>query len=163
MMHLCNLFDYAVIAPEDYYKSIQKLQKLLSNYDEGRKVIIEAREQQLDYWDTIGSKKQIQLLEQQKKIQESAKGPTTAGEKPTTPTKTTTEKTNKKETKSKHEDEKLHTAVVNLKNSKNSVTNSTNRKREAVQNKEDKVIIKRRRSTLRGNEATVFFCLEKIH
>lgn len=151
MMHLCNLFDYAVIAPEDFYKSIQKLQKLLSNYDEGRKVITEAREQQLDYWDKVGSKKQIQLLEQQKKIQESAKGPATAGEK-TTPT----EKTNKKETKPKHEDEKLHTAVVNLKNSKNSVTNSSNKKRDAAQNKEDKVIIKRRRSTLRGNEIIFF-------
>ncbi len=152
-MHLCNLFDYGIISPEDYYKSVQKLQKLLSNHDDGRKAITDAREKQVDHWEKVGSKKQIQLIEQQKKIQVNAKGgATTSGEKATTTTTTTTtttEKTNKKELKSKLDDEKLHTAVVNLKNAKSAVNNSSNRKRDAAQNKED-VIIKRRRSTLRG-------------
>lgn len=48
MMHLCNLFDYDVISPEDYFKSVKKLQKLLSNHDEGRKVITDARGRQLE-------------------------------------------------------------------------------------------------------------------
>lgn len=144
-MHLCNLFDYNIISTEDYYRSIQKLQLLLSNHDEGRKAIIEAREQQLEYWDKVGSQKQIQLLEQQKKIQVNAKGTSAVVEKAAS-----NEKTNKKEIKPKLDDSKLHTAVVNLKNSKTGVTNSSNKKREAAQNKEVGASIKRRRSTLRG-------------
>lgn len=138
-MHMCNLFDYGVVSPEDYYKSIQKLQRLLSNHDDGRKVITDAREHQVDYWDKVGSLKQIQLLVQQKKIQ--VKGEKTAS----------VEKTTKKEAaKLKVEDEKLLTAVVNLKSSKNGVTNPAGRKREVAHNKED-TEVKRQRPTLRGN------------
>lgn len=152
-MHLCNLFDNNVISAEDYYKSVQKLQILLSNHDEGRQVIMDTREEQLNYWDKVGSQKQIQFLEQQKKIQVNAKSitPSTSGEKTTS-----TEKTHKKEAKSKHDDEKLRTAVVNLKNSKTAVTNSSNKKRDAASNKESNVVIKRRRSTLRGKKKFFF-------
>lgn len=160
-MHLCNLFDYGIISPDDYYKSVQKLQKLLSNDDDGRKVITDARSEQVAYWDKVGSQKQIQLLEQQKKIQVNIKMPPTAAT--SEKTVTSIEKTIKKEIKSKLDDEKLHTAVVNLKNTKSGVTNSSNRKRDAAQNKEANVVIKRRRSTLRGRLVYDFqlkrFCL----
>lgn len=138
MMHLCNLFDNNIISADDYFKSVQKLQKLLSNHDEGRKAIIDARKEQVDYWDKVGAQKQIN---QQKKSQVKA----TVSEKITQ-----AEKTNKKETKSKLDDEKLHTAVVNLKNSRNGVTNSSGRKRDTAQSKEENNSIKRRRSSLRG-------------
>lgn len=146
-MHLCNLFDYGIISPDDYYKSIQKLQKLLSNDDNGRKVIIDARADQVAYWDKIGSQKQIQLLEQQKKIQVNTK--TSAAVTTSEKSATLTEKTIKSNVKSKLDDEKLLTAVVNLKNTKSGVTNSSNRKRDAAQSKAETVVIKRRRSTLR--------------
>lgn len=147
---MCNLFDYGVISPEDYYKSIQKLQILLSNHDEGRKVITDARQHQVDYWDIVGSVKQIQLLEQQKKIQVNAKGAASSGEK-----NTLVEKPSKKEPKSKLEDEKLLTAVVTLKNSKNGVINPSGKKREAAQNKEDNDNNKRQRPTLRGIQTII--------
>lgn len=146
-MHLSNLFDHGIISSDDYYKSIQKLQKLLSNDDAGRKVIMDARAEQVAYWDKVGSQKQMQQLEQQKKIQVNTKtNPVTSNEK----TVVSTEKAIKREVKSKLDDEKLLTAVVNLKNTKSGVTNSSNRKRDAAPSKEESVVIKRRRSTLRG-------------
>lgn len=144
MMHMCNLFDYGVISPEDYYKTIQKLQMLLSKHDTGRKVIIDARERQLDYWLKVGSLKQIQQIEQQKKIQINVKSPIPSGEKTTS-----VEKSIRKEIKL--DDEKLLTAVVTLKNTKNCVTIPLGKKRESLPNKED-TMIKRRRPTLRGNQ-----------
>lgn len=150
MMHLCNLFDYGVISPEDYYKSVQKLQILLSNHDQGRKIITDAREHQVDHWDKVGKLKQIQLLEQ-KKIQVIAKVPIASIEKVTS-----VEKPAKKDTRPKLDDEKLLTAVVNLKNSKNGVTNPPNKKRESGPNKDDNIVIKRRRPTLRGKHGTEY-------
>ncbi|XP_037042961.1 polycomb protein Su(z)12-like [Bradysia coprophila] len=134
-LHLCNLFDYGIISPEDYYNSIQKLKKLLSNDDDGRKVITDAREEQVIYWDKIGSQNQIQLLEQQKKIQVNIKTPAPVAAATSEKTAALTEKTIKRDLKSKLDDEKLHTAVANLKNTKSGVTNSSNRKRDAAQSK----------------------------
>ncbi|KAJ6647472.1 Polycomb protein Su(z)12 [Pseudolycoriella hygida] len=139
MMHLCNLFDCGVISGDDFWKSVLKLQNVLSKNEEGRKIIIEMRQLQVKYWNEVGLCKQHEQL---KKMQESNKVPST----PTS----SNEKAIKKESKTKLDDEKLHTAVVNLKSSKNGIAASTtNRKRESTQSKEGNVRIKQRRATLR--------------
>lgn len=63
---MCNLSDFGLVSPEVTYKTIQKLQRLLSSYEEGRVIIAAAREAQLDYWKNFGLNKQIQQEEQKK-------------------------------------------------------------------------------------------------
>lgn len=69
VMHMCNLSDFGLVSPEVQYKTIQKLQRLLSSYEEGRQVMAAARESQLEYWRNVGINKQKQLEKQKKSTQ----------------------------------------------------------------------------------------------
>lgn len=102
----------------------------------------------------IGLQKQkVQQLEQQKKESSLTLTSPISGEKTTI----LTDKPIKKETKSKIDDEKLLTAVVTLKNSKNGVANSSVKKRELVNQSKDCIsTIKRRSPTLRGKDFFYF-------
>ncbi|XP_055372011.1 polycomb protein Su(z)12, partial [Condylostylus longicornis] len=50
LLHLTSLFDYGLISPECVHKCIQKLQSMLSTDKEGRQILSESHERQLDYW-----------------------------------------------------------------------------------------------------------------
>lgn len=66
VLHMCNLFDYGLVSPEVLYKTIQKLQRMLSSFEDGRQIISEAREKQEEYWLNVGIHKQReQQLKQQ--------------------------------------------------------------------------------------------------
>lgn len=70
VLHMCSLFDYGLVSPEVVYKTIQKLQSILSRYPEGRKVISQSRESQLEFWLKAGIHKQAQQEEKQKHHQQ---------------------------------------------------------------------------------------------
>lgn len=76
VLHMCSLFDYGLVSPEVIYKTIQKLQSILSTYPEGRKIISESRETQLNYWLKVGIHKQAQQDEQKLKQQSELKANT---------------------------------------------------------------------------------------
>lgn len=61
VLHLCNFFDYGLISPETLHKTIQKLQRILSTYNEGRDFMVEEHKKQLNYWTTVGVHKQRDL------------------------------------------------------------------------------------------------------
>lgn len=73
ILHMCSLFDYGLVSPETLYKTIQKLQGILSKYPEGQKLISESRENQLDFWLKVGIHKQVEqkLKSPQKQIESS--------------------------------------------------------------------------------------------
>ena len=80
VMHMCNLSDYGLVSPEVQYKTIQKLQCLLSQYEEGRKVISDARQSQKERWINFGldkQKTQQKLHEQQQKKNDGPDAKTT--------------------------------------------------------------------------------------
>lgn len=58
LLHLCNFFDYGLISPENLYKTIQKLQRILVTFNEGRDVLVTESNKQLQYWNTVGKHKQ---------------------------------------------------------------------------------------------------------
>lgn len=58
VLHLCNFFDYGLISPETLYKTIQKLQRILSTFGEGRDTMVDEHKKQINYWQTVGMHKQ---------------------------------------------------------------------------------------------------------
>ncbi|XP_011190233.2 polycomb protein Su(z)12 isoform X2 [Zeugodacus cucurbitae] len=58
ILHMCSLFDYGLVSPETVYKTVQKLQGMLSKYREGRELMSKQREAQLKYWLDVGIHKQ---------------------------------------------------------------------------------------------------------
>lgn len=61
VLHMCNFYDYGLISPETLYKMIQKLQRILNTCNEGRQVMEDEHEKQLNCWRTIGVHKQRDL------------------------------------------------------------------------------------------------------
>ncbi|XP_037933396.1 polycomb protein Su(z)12 isoform X2 [Teleopsis dalmanni] len=57
-LHLCTLFDYGLISPETLYKTMQKLQSMVSKYEPGRSMMSNQRKTQLKYWQEVGKSKQ---------------------------------------------------------------------------------------------------------
>lgn len=60
VMHMCNLSDYGLVSPDVQYKTIHKLQRLLSSSESGRKSVATGRSVQLDHWMKVGLAKQKQ-------------------------------------------------------------------------------------------------------
>ncbi|GBP01844.1 Polycomb protein Su(z)12 [Eumeta japonica] len=58
ILHMCSLFDYGLVSPETLYKTVQKLQGILSKYREGQELMSKQREAQLKYWLEVGILKQ---------------------------------------------------------------------------------------------------------
>lgn len=58
ILHMCSLFDYGLVSPETVYKTVQKLQGMLSKYPEGQEMMSRQRESQLKYWLDVGIHKQ---------------------------------------------------------------------------------------------------------
>lgn len=73
VMHMCNLSDYGLVSPDVQYKTIQKLQRLLSSSEAGRKAVATGRTVQLEHWLKFGSAKQ-----KQKQLDEHVKKSTAA-------------------------------------------------------------------------------------
>ncbi|XP_055847562.1 polycomb protein Su(z)12-like isoform X1 [Episyrphus balteatus] len=72
ILHMCSLFDYGLVSPETLYKTIQKLQGILSKYPDGQKLISESRATQLEFWLNVGIHKQVeQKLKSPQKQNES--------------------------------------------------------------------------------------------
>lgn len=71
ILHMCSLFDYGLVSPETVYKTVQKLQGILSKYQEGQELMSKQRESQLKYWLEVGIHKQDEqkLKSPQKPIQ----------------------------------------------------------------------------------------------
>uniref|UniRef100_A0A1B0D8P8 Polycomb protein VEFS-Box domain-containing protein n=1 Tax=Phlebotomus papatasi TaxID=29031 RepID=A0A1B0D8P8_PHLPP len=61
VLHMCSLFDYGLVAPDSFYKTMQKLQKILSDYHDGKQMLTEARREHLTYWNKFGVQRHIQL------------------------------------------------------------------------------------------------------
>lgn len=57
ILHMCSLFDYGLIAADTVYKTVQKLQGLLSKYAAGQELMQRQREAQLKYWLDVGMHK----------------------------------------------------------------------------------------------------------
>ncbi|XP_016971140.1 polycomb protein Su(z)12 isoform X1 [Drosophila rhopaloa] len=57
ILHMCSLFDYGLIAAETVYKTVQKLQGLLSKYAAGQELMQRQREEQLKFWLDVGMHK----------------------------------------------------------------------------------------------------------
>lgn len=57
VLHLCNFFDYGLISPETLHKIIQKLQGILSEFNDGRELLRQGNDSQLSYWRTVGCHK----------------------------------------------------------------------------------------------------------
>lgn len=57
ILHMCSLFDYGLIAAETVYKTVQKLQGLLSKYAAGQELMQLQREAQLKFWLDVGMHK----------------------------------------------------------------------------------------------------------
>lgn len=75
ILHMCSLFDYGLVSPEALYKTVQKLQGILSKYAEGQELMSRQREQQLKYWLEVGIHKQDE--QKLKSPQKSAPTPAT--------------------------------------------------------------------------------------
>uniref|UniRef100_A0A1A9VKX1 VEFS-Box domain-containing protein n=1 Tax=Glossina austeni TaxID=7395 RepID=A0A1A9VKX1_GLOAU len=58
ILHMCSLFDYGLVSPETVYKTVQKLQGILSKYSEGQEMMSQQRAAQLKFWLEIGIHKQ---------------------------------------------------------------------------------------------------------
>lgn len=65
VLHLCNLFDYGLLSADVLYKTIQKSQRILSAYNDGRDIMSNAREQQMDYWLKVGVHRYKEMQAQQ--------------------------------------------------------------------------------------------------
>lgn len=79
VLHMCNLSDYSLLTPDALHKTIQKFQRALSTYEEGRDVMSCGRKKQLDYWAKIGIHKQKQIQAQPQ--QPAPTTPLTPGQK----------------------------------------------------------------------------------
>lgn len=64
ILHMCSLFDYGLIAAETVYKTVQKLQGMLSKYAAGQELMQRQREAQLKYWLDVGMHKKQDDLKQ---------------------------------------------------------------------------------------------------
>lgn len=73
ILHMCSLFDYGLVSPEAFYKTVQKLQGILSKHREGQDLMSKQREAQLKYWLEVGIHKQDEqkLKSPQKPLQPS--------------------------------------------------------------------------------------------
>uniref|UniRef100_A0A336L0Z7 CSON001913 protein n=1 Tax=Culicoides sonorensis TaxID=179676 RepID=A0A336L0Z7_CULSO len=70
ILHMCSLFDFGLISPENFYTTVQKIQKILNQSEEARIQLTKRNEEQAEYWKTTGIFKQIEqqkLAEEQKK------------------------------------------------------------------------------------------------
>ncbi|XP_017070605.1 polycomb protein Su(z)12 isoform X2 [Drosophila eugracilis] len=57
ILHMCSLFDYGLIAAETVYKTVQKLQGMLSKFTAGQELMQRQREEQLKFWLDVGMHK----------------------------------------------------------------------------------------------------------
>nr|CRL92710.1 SU(Z)12 [Drosophila subobscura]SMS16230.1 Polycomb group protein: Suppressor of zeste 12 [Drosophila subobscura] len=57
ILHMCSLFDYGLISNEHVYKTVQKLQGLLSKYTAGQELMQRHRQSQMKYWTDVGMHK----------------------------------------------------------------------------------------------------------
>ncbi|XP_017472140.1 PREDICTED: polycomb protein Su(z)12 isoform X1 [Rhagoletis zephyria] len=73
ILHMCSLFDYGLVSPETVYKTVQKLQGMLSKYPEGQEMMSKQREAQLKYWLEVGIHKQ-----DEQKLKSPQKQPTSS-------------------------------------------------------------------------------------
>ncbi|KAH8380127.1 hypothetical protein KR009_009096 [Drosophila setifemur] len=80
ILHMCSLFDYGLIAAETVYKTVQKLQGLLSKYAAGQELMQHQREEQLKYWLDVGMHKK----QEDPKALKSPKKPAPAADSVTT-------------------------------------------------------------------------------
>ncbi|XP_014090940.2 polycomb protein Su(z)12 isoform X2 [Bactrocera oleae] len=78
ILHMCSLFDYGLVSPETVYKTVQKLQGMLSKYPEGQELMSKQREAQLKYWLDVGIYKQDE--QKLKSPQKQAPKPTNISE-----------------------------------------------------------------------------------
>lgn len=92
ILHMCSLFDFGLISPENFYTTVQKLQvrftyisttnfnlillfffiyqqKALNKSDEARLQMTKRHEEQSEYWKTTGIFKQIEQQKQQKIVE----------------------------------------------------------------------------------------------
>ncbi|XP_043063759.1 polycomb protein Su(z)12 isoform X2 [Drosophila ficusphila] len=60
ILHMCSLFDYGLIAAETVYKTVQKLQGMLSKYTAGQELMQRQREEQLKFWLEVGMHKKVE-------------------------------------------------------------------------------------------------------
>ncbi|XP_030373235.1 polycomb protein Su(z)12 isoform X2 [Scaptodrosophila lebanonensis] len=75
ILHMCSLFDYGLIAADTVYKTVQKLQGLLSRYAAGQELMQRQREAQLKYWLEVGMhKKQDEQKHKSPQKQSTASG-----------------------------------------------------------------------------------------
>lgn len=71
VLHMCSLFDYGLVAPEALYKTIQRVQKILNDFAEGKAIVQGARQQHLVHWNEVGyAKYQQQLKEKEAAVEE---------------------------------------------------------------------------------------------
>ncbi|XP_055845929.1 polycomb protein Su(z)12-like isoform X2 [Episyrphus balteatus] len=71
ILHMCSLFDYGLVSPEILYKTIKKLQLILSKYPEGQKILSESGAAQQEFWMKVGIHKQEQKLKSPQKHSEN--------------------------------------------------------------------------------------------
>ncbi|KAH8307291.1 hypothetical protein KR044_008945 [Drosophila immigrans] len=72
ILHMCSLFDYGLIAADTVYKTVQKLQGLLSKYAAGQELMQRQREAQLKFWLDVGMHKKQDDLKNLKSPQKPA-------------------------------------------------------------------------------------------
>ncbi|XP_060658264.1 polycomb protein Su(z)12 isoform X1 [Drosophila nasuta] len=72
ILHMCSLFDYGLIAADTVYKTVQKLQGLLSKYAAGQELMQRQREAQLKFWLDVGMHKKQDDLKHLKSPQKPA-------------------------------------------------------------------------------------------
>ncbi|XP_055693341.1 polycomb protein Su(z)12 [Lutzomyia longipalpis] len=72
LLHMCSLWEYGLVAPDSFYKTMQKLQKILSDYQEGKNVLTDARAKHLEHWNAFGVHRHVQMM--QKCPKEERKG-----------------------------------------------------------------------------------------
>ena len=77
ILHMSSLFDYGLVSSETIYKTVQKLQGMLSKYNEGLEMMSKKREAQLKYWLEVGIHKQDE--QKLKSPQKQANAPAVAG------------------------------------------------------------------------------------
>ncbi|GAB0098124.1 Polycomb protein Su(z)12 [Sergentomyia squamirostris] len=74
VLHMCSLFDYGLVAPDAYYKTMQKLQKMLSGFPDGKDMLSDARRDHLQQWNEFGVQKHMQQQIQQKEERKGFEG-----------------------------------------------------------------------------------------
>lgn len=76
VIHLVNLFDNGILSPDNFYKMIQKLQRIMIENKDDSAILKEANEAQIEHWTTTGIHKHNEMLAlQQKSDKELKQGP----------------------------------------------------------------------------------------